>query len=218
MDNIFYLAKSFILKYNYFITQRKGYDYLNRTEENIIKKSIELFKKYGYNETSINVICEECGITKGTFYYHFNAKSELIFHYYEVLFNNIMTIMPELITMKDSKKKLWKLYEYSIDNTVSLSPELLKAMLIADAENGLEYFSPLKAGTNSTSRQMNTSMLRELVIQAQEEGTIHSSKNPDKLLQTYNAVIIGMALDWSCSHGNYDQKQELKAMFDIVFS
>lgn len=191
---------------------------MNRTEENIIKKSIELFKKYGYNETSINVICEKCGITKGTFYYHFNAKSELIFHYYEVLFNNIIAIMPELITMKDSKKKLWKLYEYSIDNTVSLSPELLKAMLIADAENGLEYFSPLKAGTNSTSRQMNTSMLRELIIQAQEEGSIQPSKNPDKLLQTYNAVIIGMALDWSSSHGNYDQKKELKSMFDIVFS
>ena len=191
---------------------------MNQIEEKIVKTAIELFKKNGYNETSINMICETCSITKGTFYYHFNAKSDLIFQYYEVLYNNLITIMPELITMKDSKKKLWKLYEYSIDNTVSLGPQLLKAMMIADAENSLNYFSPLRADKSSNSRQVNTSMMRELVVHAQEEGTIQLSKNPDKLLQTYNAVIIGMALDWSSSHGKYNQKEELKAMFDIVFS
>lgn len=60
----------------------------------------------------------------------------------------MMTIMPE-ITMKDSKRKLWKLYEYSNGNTVSLGPQLLKAMMIADTESGLNYFSPLKAGNFS---------------------------------------------------------------------
>lgn len=191
---------------------------MNQTEEKIVKTAIDLFKKYGYEATSINSICESCNITKGTFYYHFNAKSDLIFQYYEVLYNNLMTIMPELITMKDSKKKLWKLYEYSIDNTISLGPQLLKAMMIADTENSLSYFSPLKAGKSSNSRQINTSMMRELVVHAQEEGTIQLTKDPDKLLQTYNAVIIGMALDWSSSHGKYNQKEELKTMFDIVFS
>ena len=191
---------------------------MNQIEEKIIKTAIDLFKKHGYDETSINTICESCDITKGTFYYHFNAKSDLIFQYYEFLYDNMMTIMPELITMKDSKRKLWKLYEYSIDNTVSLGPQLLKAMMIADTENGLNYFSPLKAGNSSNSRQINTSMMRKLIVQAQEEGSIQATKNPDKLLQTYNAVIIGMALDWSTSHGKYNQKEELQAMFEIVFS
>ncbi len=190
---------------------------MNHTEEMIIKTAIELFKKNGYRETRINTICDTCGLTKGTFYYHFNAKSDLIFHYYEYLFENILKLMPELITMKDAKAKLWRLYEYSIDNTVSLSPSLLQAMLIADAENGLAYFSPLQAGKISPSRQLNSSMLRELIIQAQEEGTIQTEKNPDHLLQTYNAAIIGMALDWSSCHGAYDQKEKLKEMFDIVF-
>ena len=190
---------------------------MNQTEEMIIKTAIRLFKKDGYRETSINDICEACKITKGTFYYHFNAKSELIFHYYEYLFEKIITIMPELITMKDAKQKLWKLYEYSIDNTVSLGPSLLQAMMIADAENGLNYFSPLKSGDISSSRQLNSSMLRELIVQAQEEGSIQKAKDPEQLLQTYNAVIIGMALDWSSCHGSYDQKSKLKEMFEIVF-
>lgn len=191
---------------------------MNNTEKKIITTAIQLFKKHGYQDTSINQICDACGITKGTFYYHFSAKSDLIFQYYEYLFENIVTIMPELITMKDTKEKIWKLYEYSIDNTTALTAPLLNAMLIADAENSLEYFSPLKSGEISTSRQMNMKMIRELVLQAQKEGSIQKKKDPDQLLQTYNAVIIGMALDWSSSHGNYDQKKKLREMFEIVFS
>lgn len=191
---------------------------MNQLEENIVKKAIELFKSRGYNETSINLICESCNITKGTFYYHFNAKSDLIFYYYEYLFSNIITIMPELITMKDPKEKLWKLYEYSIDNTVSLTAPLLNAMMIADIQNGLNHFSVLKSGQSSHSMKLNIEMMRELIVHAQEEGTIQNTKDPDQLLQTYNAVIMGMALDWSSSHGKYDQKEKLREMFDIVYA
>lgn len=191
---------------------------LNRTEEMIVETAIELFKTNGYNETSLHEICKACGITKGTFYYHFNAKSDIIFRYYEFLFSNIIYIMPELITMKDTKKKLWKLYEYSIDNTVSLTPPLLNAMLIADAQNGLLYFSPLKAGSASPAHNTHSQLIHELIVQAQEEGTIQKEKNPKNLMETFNAAIIGIALDWSSTHADYNQKDKLYQMFEIIFS
>ncbi|MDM8200473.1 TetR/AcrR family transcriptional regulator [Allofournierella massiliensis] len=45
---------------------------MNDIEKRIVKTAIELFQKHGYNDTSINEICSVCGVTKGTFYYHFN--------------------------------------------------------------------------------------------------------------------------------------------------
>lgn len=190
---------------------------MNRIEEKIITTAIELFKKNGYIETSLNTICNECNVTKGTFYYHFKAKSDLIFRYYELLFNNVITIMPELIVMKDTKEKIWKLYEYSIDNTVSLTAPLLKAMLIADTENDLHYFSPLNATSASPAHQTHSKLIFELIIQAQEEGSIQKEKDPHILMDTFNAVIIGMALDWCTHHGKYDQKEKLRQMFYIIF-
>ena len=190
---------------------------MNSIENNILETAIRLFKDNGYDNTSINSICDACGITKGTFYYHFNSKSELIFHYYEYVFGNMMSIMPEIIIMKEAKKKLWKLYEYSIDNTTSLGPSLLHAMIIADAQNGLAYFSPINAGSISNSRQINVKIMKELVIQAQNEGTISKDKNPDLLIQAFNSIIIALALDWSSSTNRYDQKEKLKEMFDTIF-
>lgn len=40
--------------------------------------SIELFEQNGFSETSIQDIVDALGVTKGTFYYYFTSKEELL--------------------------------------------------------------------------------------------------------------------------------------------
>lgn len=49
---------------------------LNKND--IIKKSILVFKKRGFNGTSISEIASDCGILKGSLYHHFKSKEELM--------------------------------------------------------------------------------------------------------------------------------------------
>ena len=49
------------------------------TKEKIVNSAIELFKEMGYDQVSIPKICEKAGITKGTFYYYFQNKGEVIY-------------------------------------------------------------------------------------------------------------------------------------------
>lgn len=44
----------------------------------IIKESIDLFDKKGFSKTSIQDIVDTIGVTKGTFYYYFKSKQELL--------------------------------------------------------------------------------------------------------------------------------------------
>lgn len=46
---------------------------------NIKKSARELFRKYGYNKTSVNQLAKHANIAKATFYKHFPSK-ELILH------------------------------------------------------------------------------------------------------------------------------------------
>ncbi|OQP07812.1 TetR family transcriptional regulator [Geobacillus sp. 46C-IIa] len=46
--------------------------------EKIIAASIELFEQKGFSETSIQDIVDVLGVTKGTFYYYFKSKEELL--------------------------------------------------------------------------------------------------------------------------------------------
>lgn len=49
------------------------------TEREIVRVAISLFKKNGYDHTTIGMICDEAKISKGTFYYHFQGKGDLIY-------------------------------------------------------------------------------------------------------------------------------------------
>lgn len=46
--------------------------------ERILKESIDLFDQKGFSKTSIQDIVNTIGVTKGTFYYYFKSKQELL--------------------------------------------------------------------------------------------------------------------------------------------
>lgn len=55
-------------------TMSKG----EKTREKIITEASFLFLSQGYSETSISDILERVGISKGTFYFHFKTKQDLV--------------------------------------------------------------------------------------------------------------------------------------------
>ncbi|WP_405204933.1 TetR/AcrR family transcriptional regulator [Aquimarina sp. LLG6339-5] len=51
--------------------------YKTPTKDNIIKEATQLVFKNGFAGTSIDLILEKTGITKGAFFYHFKTKADL---------------------------------------------------------------------------------------------------------------------------------------------
>ncbi len=48
------------------------------TKEEIIKKAVEVFRKRGYYKTSMSDLATACGLQKGSFYYYFKSKEQLM--------------------------------------------------------------------------------------------------------------------------------------------
>jgi TetR/AcrR family transcriptional repressor of nem operon len=48
------------------------------TKEEIIRIGIDLFRKQGYNRTSMNDLAQACGLQKGSFYHYFSSKEALM--------------------------------------------------------------------------------------------------------------------------------------------
>jgi AcrR family transcriptional regulator len=51
---------------------------IKTTKEEIIWKSLQLFRKQGYYRTSMADLATATGLTKGVFYHHFSSKEELM--------------------------------------------------------------------------------------------------------------------------------------------
>lgn len=58
-----------------------------KRKQELLQIAYRLFLTKGYEETSVDEIIEEAKIAKGTFYYHFKSKEELL----EALINKMIT-------------------------------------------------------------------------------------------------------------------------------
>lgn len=87
-------------------------------KEKITGQSIHLFEKKGFSETSIQDIVESIGVTKGTFYYYFSSKEELLLDIHLGYINELLLHQERILndTLKSCKEKLFEIVNMLITN------------------------------------------------------------------------------------------------------
>ena len=189
---------------------------MKNTRKRITEKAIELFKEKGYENTTVKDIINACGITKGTFYYHFPNKDEITFEIYDNIFNDFSDTLIDILLISNAKEQLWKVYEYIIDRTISLTPQVLYALIMSDIQNGFDFFTPYGDWTKSTSSAKNKKLQLEIVKKGQLAGEIREG-DPVMMVRTFTSSLLGIAIAWSRSNGAFDEKEELLKTFQIIF-
>ena len=53
------------------------------TKDKIFRAAKNILQKKGYDHLSIKNICEEAGVSNGSFYHHFKTKDDLLSYYIE---------------------------------------------------------------------------------------------------------------------------------------
>lgn len=186
------------------------------TRKKITKCAIELYKKNGYENTSVADICKASGITKGTFYYHFPNKDEISFEFYKEIFYDFNSAFVDIFMIPNAREQLWKVFEFTIDRTIELTPSVLQAIILSDLKKGFDLFSPFMGMSKNDPNSKMRKLLYNIVIKGQQSGQIREG-DPEIMLRAYTAAIIGIALAWGCENGVFDEKEELKKVFDTIF-
>ena len=87
-------------------------------KEKITEKSIQLFDQKGFSETSIQDIVDSIGVTKGTFYYYFSSKEELLMDIHLRYIDDMLDNQHEILgdDSKSSKDKLLAIVQMLLSN------------------------------------------------------------------------------------------------------
>ncbi|MDR2610360.1 MAG: TetR/AcrR family transcriptional regulator [Clostridiales Family XIII bacterium] len=186
-------------------------------KEEIIGTTIDLFKREGCENATIQRICEVNKITKGTFYYHFKSKGDLIYAFFELQGNSILSIFPHIVAETDDRKKIWIAYEFWLDMMLQLGEKLLHGLFVFEYENGFDFFSPYpRIPRGNLPDPYN--MIIELIKSAQASGAIRNNAPHERLIITLNAMMTTILMDWSAGGRDYDPKEEIRAGFDAILN
>ncbi|NHM31249.1 TetR/AcrR family transcriptional regulator [Neobacillus terrae] len=77
----------------------------------ITEHSIKLFEKRGFSDTSIQDIVDSLGVTKGTFYYYFSSKEELLMNIHLGYIDGLLNRQEEILqdSKFNNKEKLFEI-------------------------------------------------------------------------------------------------------------
>ena len=164
-------------------------------EKQLLRNAIQLFQELGYENVTVQMICDTCHVTKGSFYYHCRYKESLLLEYYRIMctgeLNQVVTAM---LKDTDAFERLWRLFQYYIDGSVRLGKDLLKNLLKINLDHEGQIY-PMKWDKIVKRDQEFVRVYQEVVKDGQENGSIRSG-DPTQMLEYYMCGFSGVLSGW----------------------
>lgn len=178
--------------------------------EKIIDTSWELFRRKGFGETTINDIIREAGISKGTFYYYFRSKDNLLDTLSEILdreYERLAAGEPEGMGAFD--KLMWINYEVHAFIQKNIDYRMLAFL----------YSAQITKETGSSLLDRNRYYFRYLeriMEEGRKSGELTDSMTIGEMVKFFSIGERALVTEWCMNNGSFDLGEYSKELFPIM--
>lgn len=183
------------------------------TKERIFQAAKRILQKNGYENLSIKNICEEAGVSNGSFYHHFKTKDDLLSYYIE----NQPTLNPDLLELpkniKEAKDAIIHVYLNYVEYCRELGVEFMAG-----------YYNPHNQALNPTirtERPYPIVTVQHYLERAVEANAVRLNLPISDVTTDIRMIVIGNVFEWSMRNGEADfegnMERTLSHYLDGVF-
>ena len=168
-----------------------------RVKSKIVSAAWQLFYEKGYNGTTVDDIIELSGTSKGSFYYYFSTKDELLNTLSMILDDYYEELERELDPQMNSFSKLL----YLNDKAHTMMEEKISIDLITSL-----YSTQLVAQGNRHLLDQNRNyykLITKVVEEGQKRGQIRSDVSVSEITKYYAMCERALVTDWCLNKGEY---------------
>ena len=172
------------------------------TKERIFQAAKAILQKSGYENLSIKNICEEAGVSNGSFYHHFKTKDDLLSYYIEAQ----PTINPELLDIPQNKEDAKTTIVEVYLNYASYCKELGVDFMAG-------YYTPRNQALNPdirTERPYPIVTVQQYLQKAVSAGAIELTLTIPEVVTDIRMLVIGNVFEWSMRNGEVDFEENMK--------
>ena len=153
-------------------------------------------QKQGYEQLSIKNICEEAGVSNGSFYHHFKTKDDLLSYYIE----EQPSMDPDLLGLPadagETKKAIISVYLNYVHYCEELGVEFMA-----------NYYTPKNQSLNPlsrTERPYPIITVHDYLKRVIDAGIISPSTDLEDITTDIRMIVIGNVFEWCLKSGNAD--------------
>lgn len=167
----------------------------------IIETSYNLFREKGFDETTVNDICEACDITKTTFYRYLTSKEDILTYFFDEINDELSGLIVSLASADNYWQQIVAAFDLIIDRMLKMDRALYSQVWISNLKSDKGSFREIP-------------ILREIVIllirKAQESGQVRNLAPAEDLYILCNDICFGCAIKW-CLDLNF---VDIKTIFE----
>lgn len=176
--------------------------------QKLIDTTVTLIKKHGADSITVRNVCEEAGLSIGTFYHYFQNKDDLLMHFVrEASFDSFVLITP----LEDVAGRVCELYMHLIDRYLELGEEFMKSFYTT-GNKALSAYMGQVDGCFAEGTVM-ARCERELLM-AQELDFLKKEADVRMMSMDICTIVKGCVFEWALNDGEMDIEQTLRRIVD----
>ena len=172
--------------------------------------ALSLFNQEGFENVSVEEIAQAVGCSVGNIYHYFKSKDELAIQVTQMVDQAYTELEEAYLADKTAsgRDKLLDFVGKSLE--ISARDEVLYKAFI----HGLRY--PEQGVLRKSDKRVYYRLLRELVDQCQQEGSIHPSRDPDEVVEDLVVLHRGTLFEWRIYREGFDVARQGRRMADAL--
>ncbi|MGF0033322.1 TetR/AcrR family transcriptional regulator [Bariatricus sp. SGI.154] len=177
------------------------------TKDKIFRAAKHILQKKGYEQLSIKNICEEAGVSNGSFYHHFKTKDDLLSYYIE----EQPSINPDLLDMPANASEAKQAIIYVYLNYVHYCQEL-------GVEFMSNYYTPKNQSLNPlirTERPYPIITVSNYLKKVIDAHIIRPSLSLEEITTDIRMIVIGNVFEWCLKSGDADFEGNMRRSLEV---
>ncbi len=180
------------------------------TKAKIFRAAKHILQKKGYEQLSIKNICEEAGVSNGSFYHHFKTKDDLLSYYIE----EQPGINPDLLDMPATPDEARQAIIYVYLNYVHYCQNL-------GVEFMANYYTPKNQSLNPliwTKRPYPIVTVSDYLRKAIVAGVVSPAASLEDIATDIRMIVIGNVFEWCLKGGETDFEGNMRRSLEIYLN
>lgn len=182
-------------------------------KQKLMEAGILLFDRNGFKSTSIQDIVQMMGVTKGTFYYYFSSKEELLKEIHLQYIEGLIKRQEEILSNSDHDfvRKLYEIVYLLIHN---IRGELRSARIFT---REMRHLSDKNVKEIKEKRKLFRLNVQKFVEEASERGEIKQGLRPD-ILTMGILGITNWSYYWFNPNGEVSEDRVVEIFLDLILN
>lgn len=180
------------------------------TKSKIFLAAKTILQKHGYEQLSIKNICEEAGVSNGSFYHHFKTKDDLLSYYIE----EQPSINPDLldlpVNVAEAKNTIIYVYLNYVDYCMELGVEFMS-----------NYYTPKNQSLNPlirTERPYPIITVQNYLQKCLDAELFSLNYSLEEITTDIRMIVIGNVFEWCLKNGETNFRENMQRSLEIYLN